>query len=245
MRCKNCGGNCKELGGGKYECEFCGAIFSEAEARRSVPVSNKSHDSGVDVFEQNIGGILEIRWRDGNFIHSGSGFLISPDGYAVTNAHVVTSEDGRSVGNISVKIKDENLSATVVALGDNKHGSGNGVDLALVKLNRLPFGAKILQFEDFNNVRIGQQVYVVGNSLGYGTCITSGIVSDKQRNVNGKMLLMTDCAVNGGNSGGPIFNEKGLVIGAMVSGINSAEGMNFAIPSSTVLEFIRKNKIYI
>ena len=73
-----------------------------------------------------------------------------------------------------------------------------GVDLALLKLSKMPFRAKVLEFEDFSNVRIGEPVFVIGNSLGYGTCITSGIVSDKERNVNGKMLLMTDCAVNGG-----------------------------------------------
>jgi S1-C subfamily serine protease len=68
--------------------------------------------------------------------------------------------------------------------------------------------------------------------------MTSGIVSDKLRNVNGKNLLMTDCAVNGGNSGGPMFNSSGKVIAVIVSGITGAEGMNFAIPSDKVLNFI-------
>lgn len=72
-----------------------------------------------------------------------------------------------------------------------------------------------------------------------GVCLGRGIVSDRLRNVNGHMLLMTDCAINGGNSGGPIFNEQGRVIAAVVSGITSAEGMNFAIPSDTVLQFAR------
>ena len=54
------------------------------------------------------------------------------------------------------------------------------------------------------------------------------------------MLLMTDCAVNGGNSGGPMFDEKGLIIGTIVSGITGAEGMNFAIPANTVIDFVNK-----
>ena len=58
------------------------------------------------------------------------------------------------------------------------------------------------------------------------------------------MLMMTDCAVNGGNSGGPIFNEKGVAIGVIVSGITAAEGMNFAIPMDTVKEFINKCSRY-
>ena len=245
-KCLACGAPLSEVGG-RLECDFCGSSFAKSDFAPATPKGAtapvQKSNTGADVFDQNIGGILEIRWQDEKYVHSGSGFLINSEGYAITNTHVVTHEDGRSCGTVSVKINGENLTASVVALGDNKHGLGSGIDLAIIKLNRVPFNAKILQFEDFNNVRIGQQVYVVGNSLGYGTCITSGIVSDKARNVNGKMLLMTDCAVNGGNSGGPIFNDKGLVIGAIVSGIDNAEGMNFAIPSSAVIEFIRRYRI--
>ena len=125
--------------------------------------------------------------------------------------------------------------------GNNRyrHDKSKGVDLAVIKLSRVPAGAKVVQFENCDNVRIGESVFVIGNSFGHGTCITAGTVSDRLRNVNGKMLMMTDCAINGGNSGGPIFNEKGLVIAAVVSGITSAEGMNFAIPSSTILRFLQ------
>jgi serine protease Do len=198
-------------------------------------------DQGVDVFDMNINSVLEITWEDSQYKHSGSGFLISMDGYAITNTHVVTHENGRSCGQVSVRICGENTTAEVLKLGDNHHGDGNGVDLALIKLARVPSRAVTVRFERSENVRNGERVFVIGNSLGYGTCITSGIVSDRQRNVNGKMLLMTDCAVNGGNSGGSIYNEKGMVIGAIVSGITSAEGMNFAIPANTVMDFIRQN----
>lgn len=197
-------------------------------------------NSGADIYEKNINGVLEITWTQGTSMFSGSGFLISRDGYCITNAHVVTSEDGRSCGTVNVKMAGEKVSAKVLVLGDKNHGLGRGVDLALIKLDRVPRGAKPLEFEDFGNVRIGESVYVIGNSLGYGTCITSGIVSDKERNVSGKSLLMTDCAVNAGNSGGSIFNQKGRVIGAIVSGITSAEGMNFAIPSATIRAFLQE-----
>ncbi len=197
----------------------------------------KSHH-GVDVFDMNINGVLEITWNDERYKHSGSGFLISADGYAITNTHVVTHSNGMPCGRVNVRICDEDTTADIVKLGDNRHGEGNGVDLALVKLARVPSKATVVKFEDFDNVRNGERVFVIGNSLGYGTCITSGIVSDRLRNVNGKMLLMTDCAINGGNSGGPVFNENGFVIGTVVSGITDAEGMNFAIPSDTVKKFI-------
>lgn len=243
--CPNCGGEARKLSSGEYECLCCGNVFQDAALAQAVTegsVNATSSVSGADIYEKNINGILEISWSAGGIRCSGSGFLVSRDGYCITNTHVVTSENGRSCGTVTVKIGNETLSASVVALGDRYHGLGTGVDLALLKLSKMPSSAKVLEFEDFGNVRIGEPVFVIGNSLGYGTCITSGIVSDKERNVNGKMLLMTDCAVNGGNSGGPIFNQRGHVIGAIVSGITKAERMNFAIPSSTVMAFLRQCK---
>ncbi len=246
-KCKSCGGR-MTLYGNTYHCPYCQNTFDAGTFQKTTGTAavssaggaKSSHgDGGVDVFEENIDGVLEIVWHDAKYKHSGSGFLISEDGYAITNTHVVSHEDGASCQTVSVRIKDQETTATVVVLGDNKHGSGNGIDLALIKVANLPAGVKVMKFEDFEHVKNGQKVYVIGNSLGYGTCITSGIVSDRLRNVNGDELLMTDCAVNGGNSGGPIFNESGNVIGAIVSGITGAEGMNFAIPSSDVMDFIK------
>lgn len=240
-KCKLCGGSCVQISQNTYQCEWCGNTFSEEDfiVKKTVNVSMMS-EKGTNVFETNVSGVLEITWSDNQYTHSGSGFLISKDGYCITNTHVVTKENGQSCGTVMVKINGEKLISNVIALGDNKHGDGDGVDLALIKLPYVPRRAKVMEFENFNNVRIGETVYVIGNSLGQGTCITSGIVSDKARNVNGKILLMTDCAVNGGNSGGPIFNADGKVIGAIVSGIKNAEGMNFAIPSNTVLSFLKQ-----
>ncbi len=259
--CPFCGGVLKTDGTG-YLCTSCSTRFDSKEeldnfkpkkksAQKQQSSSNapggtttiieKEVDRGVDVFEKNINSVLEISWVDGKFRHSGSGFLISKDGFAITNTHVVTSEDGQPSKKVNVKICGKSISADVIRLGDNKHGDGDGVDLALLKLANVPTGAKPLTFEKDENVRNGEKVFVIGNSLGFGTCITSGIVSDRARKVGKKTVLMTDCAVNHGNSGGPIFNEKGYVIGAIVSGITQAEGMNFAIPSSEVLKFVRQS----
>lgn len=242
-KCTTCGGLTLFLGNNAYRCLYCGNNYNMNNStmthvsKASAAVVEKK-DCGVDVFETNIDGVLEIEWSDSQYTHSGSGFLLSRDGYALTNTHVVTHEDGRSCGKVTVRIKGQQTTASIVKLGDNQHGSGSGIDLALIKLDRVPANAKALTFESFDNVRIGERVFVIGNSLGHGTCITSGIVSDKTRNVGGKMLLMTDCAVNGGNSGGPIFNDKGRVIGVIVSGITGAEGMNFAIPSKDAINFV-------
>ena len=241
--CKTCGGTMILINGNRYICPYCRneykADFSlVSPADRAVKTDFKDH--GVDVFDTNINGVVEITWTTGESIVSGSGFLISNGGYILTNTHVVTTDDGKSCKNVNVKLCGKNVNASVIKLGDDLHGHGNGVDLALVRVSDVPAQAKVLSFEKSNNVRNGERVFVIGNSLGYGTCITSGIVSDRCRNVNGNMLLMTDCAVNGGNSGGPIFNESGMVIGVIVSGITGAEGMNFAIPSDIAIKFVQE-----
>jgi S1-C subfamily serine protease len=259
--CRQCGGDLRPDGFG-FKCPSCGVTYAnldELHPERKAyqnPYQNtqrvygnsaqnygalEQFDHGVDVFDTNIKAVLEITWSDEKCIHSGSVFLVSADGYAITNTHVVTHETGLSCERVNVKVCGENITADVIKLGDNMHGHGDGVDLALIKLSRVPQGAVRVTFENFNRVRNGERVFAIGNSLGFGTCITSGIVSDRSRVVDGETLLMTDCAVNSGNSGGPIFNEEGRVIGAIVSGISGAEGMNFAIPASTVVDFLKAN----
>ena len=120
------------------------------------------------------------------------------------------------------------------------------IDIALIKLDRMPRGAGKLDVVDSITVRTGDTVYVIGNSLGEGTSITRGIIGDRDR--NGR--LMYDSATNPGNSGGPVFNAEGLVIGTHVAGRctdngGKAQGMNFAVPSHDVIEFVRKRGIFI
>ena len=272
--CKLCGSDCRDLGNGRYKCSGCGNVFSEsdfisvkekaeieaAKARAAEEVranaaleaerikaaleeaklkAEASNDGdGADLFDNSVNGVCEISTPTSR----GSGFLIGRAGYVVTNAHVIAKNDGSSCQSCTVKLAQKLVSANVVAMGTtNKSEHCSIKDLALLKLASVPNGAKILTFGDYAKVRIGEKVFVIGNSLGQGTCITSGIVSDKMR----QGRLMTDCPINGGNSGGPIFNAKGLVIGAMVaSALNydgtATEGMNYAIPSNVVIEFVKK-----
>lgn len=246
VKCISCGGSCHELANGKYECDFCGAVFggesvAPAAAARSVP--QKHGDSGVNVFDKNINGVLEIMAAGKKGAWAGSGYIVSAHGFAITNAHVAADEDGQPCRKMAVRVCGQEIPATVVALADDKAGRGKGVDLALIRLANMPAGAAVLSFERFSNVRNGERVFVIGNSLGDGSCITSGIVSDRRRSVDGRELLMTDCAINGGNSGGPIFNEKGLVIGTICSSRiqqdgSAAKGMNYAVPVDIVQQFI-------
>lgn len=237
--CKTCGSTLLSVGNGGYRCLYCGNGYATDAAHPEVMTQSEAvrRDRGADVFEESINGVLEIMWGDETGTYAGSGMLLTKSGWALTNTHVVTSEDGRSCGRVAVRLAGMEVGATVEKLGDDHHGSGSGVDLALIRLDNVPSGAQVLKFADFASVRNGEKVYVIGNSLGLGTCITSGIVSDRRRNVEGDELLMTDCATNCGNSGGPMFNESGRVIGVIVSGLVGAEGMNFAIPADTAQRF--------
>lgn len=245
-KCKVCGGSLVSIGNNTYQCKFCKSTYTESApaptAGATPNVKGGTGAGGVNVFDKNIGGVLEIFCDFGDCQGAGSGLLIDKEGYAVTNAHVIAAE-GNLCRDLVVRICDREYDARIIAIGDEYGGYGDGVDLALLKIEGLPSKATPLSFADFKTVKNGEQVFVIGNSLGDGTCITSGIVSDKNRILNGQRLLMTDCAINGGNSGGPIFNSAGEVIGVIVcsriqSDGSATEGMNYAIPADTVEEFI-------
>lgn len=244
VKCIHCGGSCAEIGNGMYECDFCGATFSKEELvpavkKQSIP-ETKNTDSGVDVFDKNINGILEIMAAGKGGSWAGSGYIVSENGFAITNAHVAADDDGQPCRKMVVRVCKQEIPAMVVALADDKAGRGSGVDLAIIKLAKMPVGAVVLSFGDSDCLRNGEQIYVIGNSLGEGTCITGGILSDKNRNG----LLMYDSATNPGNSGGPVFNSKGFVIGTHVAGTNpngvKVQGMNYAIPSNIAQQFIEQ-----
>ncbi len=172
----------------------------------------------------------------------GSGFIIHPDGYAITNAHVIQ--------------KETRLKATVYEQGEldfrkviiddveiiavNHH-----VDLALIKIPQKdgkPFPFVYLQ--DTEQLAAGQDVFAIGNPLGLERTLSRGVVSTTQRNFEGLTYIQTDTQINPGNSGGPLFNLKGEVIGVTNMGIPMGEGLNFAIPMRYVRDFIRNREAF-
>lgn len=241
-KCKVCGDICRELGNGKYVCDCCGNTFSEEDfaprQKQAVKVDEgaKTGDIGADIYEKNVNGVCEISTSSSK----GSGYLIDAmGGYVITNSHVVALDDGKSCSTCNVKVADRTVRATVVRMGTEKKNEHCGNrDLALLKLAQVPLGATEIKFGNFDAVRTGERIYVIGNSMGYGTCITSGIISDSNRNGQ----LMYDCPTNPGNSGGPVFDSKGLVIGTHVAGFSpngaKVQGMNFAIPAQSVIAFL-------
>ena len=173
----------------------------------------------------------------------GSGFLISADGYIVTNNHVVAGGPaGDAVDKVTVTLFDgKEYTADIV-------GRDPQSDIALLKIkaNNLPFVA----MADSTKSRVGDWVIAIGNPLGLSSSVTAGIISALQRNIGAggayDRFIQTDTAINPGNSGGPLFNLKGEVIGInnrLISPIGANIGVGFAIPAeeaAPVIESLKK-----
>ena len=165
----------------------------------------------------------------------GSGFIVSPDGYIVTNNHVIDAAD-----EISVELyHGGNLDAHVV-------GRDTRTDIALLKVESdepLPYVA----FGDSDKVRVGDWVLAIGNPLGQGFSVSAGIVSARNRTLQGSYddFIQTDAAINRGNSGGPLFDTKGEVIGvntAILSPNGGSIGIGFAMSSAVVSRVVDQLK---
>ncbi len=166
----------------------------------------------------------------------GSGFVIDPSGYIVTNNHVIDGAD-----EITVTLQDNTtLKATLVG----KDSSG---DIALLKVNpEKPLPA--VPFGDSAKARVGDWVVAIGNPFGLGGTVTAGIVSARGRNIHQGPyddFIQTDAAINQGNSGGPLFNMDGEVIGmntAIYSRSGGSVGIGFSIPSNMVKMIVAQLK---
>lgn len=164
----------------------------------------------------------------------GSGFVISKDGFIVTNNHVIDDAD-----EITVSLDDGSKFKAKVVGVDRK------TDIALLKINT-DKELKPAKFGDSTKTRIGDWAIVVGNPYGLGGSVSVGIISARGRDINNGQsddFLQTDAAINKGNSGGPVFNAKGEVVGvstAIFSPSGGSVGIGFATPSATVSQVIKQ-----
>jgi len=211
-----------------------GEIRGLAETKLQPP------DDLADLYEQILPGTVSIvvgssRSTQGG-IGAGSGFILTDEGYIVTNNHVVEGGDTyivRFVGNLDQE-------AQLVGVDPDS-------DLAILKVDRLPEGAYPLPLGDYDSVRVGDFVVAMGNPFGVGTSMSYGIVSAKGRTIpsitqfNIPQAIQTDAAINPGNSGGPLINMDGEVIGInaqiRTSGEAANSGVGFAIPVN-ILEVV-------
>ncbi len=162
----------------------------------------------------------------------GSGFLISSDGYIVTNHHVVDGADSISVSFGDKGDKEKTFKAQLI-------GSDKITDLAILKIDatNLPY----LKFGDSDAVQVGEWVIAIGNPFGLDHTVTAGIISAKGRSIRANpfdSFLQTDASINPGNSGGPLLNMAGEVIGINAAIIANGQGIGFAIPSNMAKDII-------
>ncbi|AMD93040.1 DegQ family serine endoprotease [Desulfomicrobium orale] len=167
----------------------------------------------------------------------GSGFIISADGYIVTNNHVIDGADTIKVNLLGDRNGEKSYDAEVV-------GTDKETDLALLKIKadkRLPY----LQFGDSDALKVGQWVMAIGNPFGLDHTVTAGIVSAKGRTIGAgpyDNFIQTDASINPGNSGGPLIDLDGRVVGINTAIIASGQGIGFAIPSRSARQIVDQLK---
>ena len=199
-------------------------VPNRQELNPQLPPGSPFEDLFRDFMDREQNGAPR-RQRRGTAL--GSGFIISADGYVVTNNHVIENAD-----QIEIEFFDGQLmEATVV-------GTDPKTDIALLKV-KAKDKLKFVRFGDSNKAKVGDWVLAIGNPLGQGFSVSAGIISARGRALSGSYddFIQTDAAINRGNSGGPLFNMDGEVIGvntAILSPNGGSIGIGFSMSSAVV-----------
>ncbi|MFM9934729.1 MAG: Do family serine endopeptidase [Novosphingobium sp.] len=211
--------------------------------RQRVKVQNTNPFAGTpfsDLFGGGQGGGQGSAPQTREAQSLGSGFVVSADGYVVTNNHVITAEGQGEIESITVTMTDgTDYPAKLI-------GRDAASDLAVLKITGTkPF--PFVKFGDSRRARVGDWIIAIGNPFGLGGTVTSGIISAVYRNTGQgtayDRYLQTDAAINRGNSGGPMFDMQGNVIGinnAIFSPTGGSVGIGFAIPAEIAAPIVDK-----
>lgn len=216
----------------------------------AVYAANKILPSVVGIEVQyNVNSMLSMfgnRGQSQTATATGSGIIISEDGYILTNNHIVSTSSSNSSSNNYYSVSEAEK-VTVTLFNDDKTydakivGTDEQTDLAVIKIEKT--GLPKAEFADSDNIKVGEFAMAVGNPLGMQSSITCGVVSAVNRKItdsNGKefTLIQTDAAINAGNSGGALVNSQGQVIGINTLKLQGTgiEGMGFAIPINSTTD---------
>jgi len=216
-----------------------GADFLDAYSKAVTNVVAKVGPAVVSIRVKKKASDRSRRWpNEGE--GSASGVVIAPDGYIVTNSHVV-----EGAGDIEVSLPDGNSHNAQLV------GKDLATDLALVSVPGS--GLPIARLGDSDKLRVGQLVIAIGNPLGFQSTVTAGVVSALGRSLRSRSgrlienIIQTDAALNPGSSGGPLVDSRGLVVGINTAIIQFAQGICFSIPVNTlrwvVSLLIREGKV--
>lgn len=235
--------NNENVEGGSYQAEALGT---------EVGITNKNENNMSSIIEnvsKSVVGISKIKNKGTTIfleggttsLGLGTGFIITEDGYIVTNAHV----SGEKYDTCYVTLEGGNTYTANVVWADKD------IDLSIIKIkvNNLDY----LNLGDSDSLKVAQNVYAIGNPIGFEfqRSVTAGIISGLERTLKIEEdentsymegLIQTDATINRGNSGGPLINENGEVIGVNSVKITDAEGIGFAIPINVIKPIIESYK---
>jgi putative serine protease PepD len=202
--------------------------------------------TATQVYQRDSSGVVSIKAVTADGGDTGTGIVLNENGLILTNNHVISEAQSVTVS----PGKSSNLTRNATLVGQDANS-----DLALIKVDPTGLGLKPLKLVSSSSVHVGDPVYAIGNPYGLDETLTKGIVSALEREISApdgatiKNALQTDAALNPGNSGGPLLNEQGDVIGvnsqiasdaASVEGSQpGSTGVGFAISSNTVVEVIK------
>ncbi len=219
----------------KSDADAAAMADAGAETRKGLYTKRALAEMSVkDAVEQFGEGVVLIK----NPSALGSGFIISEDGWIVTNAHVVQGETEVTV-TVFKKVEcqiERKVYEKVKIVSINPV-----VDLALLQIDAAELGDTKLTkvyLGEIDAVKQGQTVFAIGAPQGLERSVSEGIVSTTNRENNGMVYIQTTAQVNPGNSGGPLFNKNGEVVGVVAWKVLFSEGLNFAIPINYVQHFL-------
>lgn len=203
-------------------------------------INNTFQTNTEEIYSKSISKVVEIRTTEDGVIYSyATGFFVNKNGTILTNKHVVYNNDtGKEYSTIEIRLASSNnwQHVEIEKISENS-------DLALIKSDE----QEVSYFKFERKVKNGESIYTIGNPNGFGLSYTSGIVSSSVKNViyneNNIKAIQTSFVINEGNSGGPVFNKNGKVIGIISFRLkdkqgNVIQGISFALPYETIKTFL-------